>query len=375
MTFDLNLYSGPLLFAFLQGWIYAVLFWIRAWKNERLSDTLFGILLVFLTFEIWEYLLGFAGVEFLWQELDFFPRNFSLLVPVTAWLYLQSQLDRGFRLQFRHLYHLIPFAIYVVYHLTVYSVGAEFVDNWKSGIHYRYGIAIGEIILNVAIQVIYYYKAYRLYRDYRLWVKGQRSDTDSISFRWFRNFLLVFLTGMITGWTMTMIDTWLHLDFWHDWWDELANAGLIYYLSISGFHQTQPKKLFFNPTSQKPEQKVSRFSDSEVTAWRQRIEEVMHRHKPYLQADLTLSSLANLLGTNTSQLSAVINSIFTQNFNDFINAYRIRAVIAILRDPHYAHLSLLGKAMECGFNSKATFNRAFKKVTGYTPSTYVHPEG
>ena len=59
------------------------------------------------------------------------------------------------------------------------------------------------------------------------------------------------------------------------------------------------------------------------------------------------------------------------NFNELINTYRIQAVKERLIDPGYSHLSILGIAFESGFNSKATFNRAFKQFTQQTPSEFL----
>jgi AraC-like DNA-binding protein len=69
-------------------------------------------------------------------------------------------------------------------------------------------------------------------------------------------------------------------------------------------------------------------------------------------------------------LSAAINQAYGKNFNDFVNTYRVEAVKKMLNDESVQHLSLLGIAYECGFNSKSTFNRAFKKATGVAPSAY-----
>jgi AraC-like DNA-binding protein len=85
---------------------------------------------------------------------------------------------------------------------------------------------------------------------------------------------------------------------------------------------------------------------------------------------LTLSVLAERIGLNASQLSYLVNNGFQQNFNDFVNTYRVEEVKRKLNLPDYQHLSLLGVAFESGFNSKATFNRAFKKLTGNAPSQY-----
>ena len=61
---------------------------------------------------------------------------------------------------------------------------------------------------------------------------------------------------------------------------------------------------------------------------------------------------------------------FNKNFNEFINHYRVEACKAKILAGETIHLSLLGIAFECGFNSKATFNRTFKKLTGSTPSQF-----
>ena len=60
------------------------------------------------------------------------------------------------------------------------------------------------------------------------------------------------------------------------------------------------------------------------------------------------------------------------NFNDFINNYRIEAVKENLKKGEHKKTTLLGIAFDCGFNSKATFNRAFKKSTGLSPKDYLH---
>jgi AraC-like DNA-binding protein len=68
---------------------------------------------------------------------------------------------------------------------------------------------------------------------------------------------------------------------------------------------------------------------------------------------------AQRLKTNTSVLS-----------NDFVNYYRVEEVKRQLKNPENSHLSLLGTALECGFNSQSTFNRAFKKFTGKLPKEF-----
>ncbi|MBK8567008.1 MAG: helix-turn-helix transcriptional regulator [Saprospiraceae bacterium] len=379
MEFDFNLYSTPLLFGFVQAWIYALLFWVRGWRNERLSDWLLGFLLAAMSFEIWEYMLGFAGIDLLWNELEFFPRNFSLLLPPMAWFYLRSQFNADFRLQRRDLVHALPYLLYFVYHVAVFSMGRDFVENWKQNVHFRYGFENVQALLTLGMQIFYFYRSFRLYQDYRNWSPSEFSDVEAVSFKWFRNFLVAFIASSIIGWSMTLLDLWLNLDFWHDWWDELFNAGLIYYLCIAGYAQTQPRRLHFEPTSPTAEvvveeapilPKAEKLADEELQSWKAQIERLMADERLYLEPELTLSDLARRLQTNASLLSAAVNRAFGKNFNDFVNEYRVEEVKRLLEDPKAKHLSLLGIGLECGFNSKSTFNRAFRKVTGVAPSEW-----
>jgi AraC-like DNA-binding protein len=81
--------------------------------------------------------------------------------------------------------------------------------------------------------------------------------------------------------------------------------------------------------------------------------------------------VAKQLNTNPSIISKVINQGFQLNFNDFINTYRIKAVKEKLHAGEQKTQTLLGIAFDCGFNSKATFNRAFKKETGVSPKEWL----
>ena len=96
----------------------------------------------------------------------------------------------------------------------------------------------------------------------------------------------------------------------------------------------------------------------------------MQRHRPFTDANLTLKKLANQTNIPERQLSQTINTELQQNFYEFLNHYRIEAAKQLLVDPSYEHLTILAIAYEVGFNSKSSFNAAFKKIAGITPSQY-----
>ncbi len=103
---------------------------------------------------------------------------------------------------------------------------------------------------------------------------------------------------------------------------------------------------------------------------KQTVEDYMHRQKPYTNPSLTIHELAVGLKMPPHVLSRVINDGFGRNFFDFINAYRVEELKRRVSDPRTLPNTLLGLAFEVGFNSKTSFNRAFKKATGQTPSDY-----
>ncbi len=101
-----------------------------------------------------------------------------------------------------------------------------------------------------------------------------------------------------------------------------------------------------------------------------RLLECMKSQKPYLNPELTLSQLSEKLKVQPDYLSSVLNSRLGLNFFDFINQYRVEEFKTMVKIPESNRLTLVSLAYDCGFNSKATFNRVFKKHTGLTPSEY-----
>ena len=105
--------------------------------------------------------------------------------------------------------------------------------------------------------------------------------------------------------------------------------------------------------------------------WNNKITKLFEKENIYENPNLTLSQIATLLHTNRNIISKVINQKFKMNFNDFVNEKRAEAVIQKLQNGEHLKNTLLSIAMDCGFNSKTTFNRAFKKHTALMPKQYI----
>ncbi len=373
MTIYWSNYSVPLWFGFVQAWIFAFLFWKRGYQNNRLSDYLFGLVLVGMAFNIWEYMLGFSGIEILWRQLNFFPRTFGYAFAPLCYFYFKSQIDQNFRFSKKDIWYFLPFIIHTIYHVGVFSMGQDFVKTVEENFHGPFYIPQIETFIEIILDCFYFYKSIKLYREYQAWTTTQFSDTDVISFKWFRNFLIVLGLIFVTNYLMLIIDIYKKLDYEHDWWDKLFRAVLIYYVSITGYSQVQPKTgLVFKEEDFKPENiQKEKFNESELETWKTKILKLMQDEKIYLQPELNLSDIANRLKTNISVLSGVVNNAFGKNFNDFVNEYRVREFQERIQLPENRNITLLGIALDCGFNSKATFNRSFKKFTGKAPKEFL----
>lgn len=91
----------------------------------------------------------------------------------------------------------------------------------------------------------------------------------------------------------------------------------------------------------------------------------------YLNPQFTLEELSRLEQINVKYLSQAINTIYGKNFSSYINHFRLEAFIQQAQQEEQQHLSLLSIAMDCGFSSKSTFNRAFKEYKGCAPSEWL----
>ena len=101
----------------------------------------------------------------------------------------------------------------------------------------------------------------------------------------------------------------------------------------------------------------------------------MEEERPYLDPGLSLRSLAARVQIHPNQLSWLLNNRLQQNFNEFVNSYRIAQFKQLALDPANSHISLLGLAYESGFNSKTVFNTYFKKQEGMTPGAFLKAQG
>ncbi|TGD82350.1 helix-turn-helix domain-containing protein [Hymenobacter wooponensis] len=427
MLFTFSVYSGLLLPFFVQGLVVSGVLWVRRRREEVTADGWLALLLLLETLRLAQWMLGFAG----WYDAHNAYSTFMFYFPFSNWLavgpvlyfYFRSLTNEEFRFRGSHWWHFAPALAYLAARLCLlvgdigwwhllrgHPLPAHFgtkgpLAAWADQTPYGYWLDVLGNLLVLAYSVW----ALREYRAYAHYLNDNFSDTDRIRFRWLRNVLVAVSISAGVTLVFTLTDTFINpLSYYEAWYDYLFTGLLIYYLSIAGLltgHRLA--SLRFQPpaiaadalapvVTQEAESQImttpvvvatadkaiTLLSEAplqvtvaapapdaaELARWTTRLLGHMESQRPYLAPELTLAELAAQLRTNTSWLSKVINAGCGQNFNDFINEYRVREAEQRLRNPRFRHYTLLAVALESGFNSKSTFNRVFKKLRGITPS-------
>ncbi len=152
----------------------------------------------------------------------------------------------------------------------------------------------------------------------------------------------------------------------------LLRAGLVLPLSILTMFtlvQFRSHVLDFTERTERPQpQRAIEPKDQQA---HQDLLEFMVKQKPYLESDLSITTLSEQVSIPTHRLRRIINQgMGFRNFSSFLAHYRITDIQAILADPHQARTQILTIALDHGFSSISTFNRVFKAETSQTASAY-----
>ena len=375
----LNLYAIILSVTLFQSVLFMIILAIRAVNQNNYSDFILAFLTLVMGLATIPHLFGWLGIGVLWNQLTFYPWNgLELAVLPTAFLFLQSRLNSQWRISFRELKHYWLYALYFIYHLAIAIQGNEFAKWWWFEVNNRYNIDAVFSFFNVLLFFFYLHRFFKIYTKYQSWSANHYSNLPLLSISWIRNFLIAYFIFIVVDVSLTLMELTIGAQYDKMWWAYLANLALIYYISIYGFYNRPIKTLNFDISEiSLVENKIEEvaplqtFSEEEIHYWKQTIQAFIETTKPYLNPELRLSELAQHFNLNISHLSTLINLCFNQNFNDLINAYRIETFMQKINEGQLQNFTLTSIAYDSGFNSKTTFNRAFKKYAGVSPTDFL----
>lgn len=398
MLFEFSLYSCLLLIFFFHILIYSFLFFYRASQQEKFADKLMGWFLLVAALLLVPFMVGFAG----WYDnqpyrdiLFFVPFVHSLFIGPLLYFYTKSISNYSFRIKGIDFLHLLPGCLYLVVNVAISLMDVLVFKRYNlTNEHQDPDFADWYTVLAMVSILTYLILSIRYYNQFKKYTSLATSFAEQASLKWLRNFLYSYSLLSIlpvVRLILSNFDFFERMRYFGPWYYYLGFAIVVYYIAINAFHAAQIPlhKIQFKPqllhgfeldnqpdkTDATPaEIRISSSNDEKEIALKNALKVLMENELLFERADLTLNEVAKKLNTNSVLLSRAVNQQFRLNFNDYVNQYRVNAVIERLSMPEFKNQTLLAIAFDAGFNSKATFNRAFKKFTGKNPKDFLSPE-
>ncbi len=396
MLFDFTPKSSVLLIFFVHGIVFSVLLLGKGIRNRDKAAVWLSVFLVLCSMYIAPFMLGYAGwyaADFYRDVMFFIPFQQLFLVGPVIFFYTQSLLNKSFELSKKDFIHFVPAIGYLIYSAVIFVA-----DKLILSEYYFYAdgrdkdLAFWYQMSGLVSMGFYLILSLRFYSVYKKITYQVVSFAETILFGWIQRFLIAFLIILLLRVVFFILNPEWGA-FGSKFWYYLCFSILFYYISISGYSNSlraiiafQPSSLFgYDSTyrweetgeSEKSETAVEELAEKEpveiadIENWKRKVEQKIKIEKAYENPELTLSNLSESMEINPKKLSQIINQGFKMNFNDFVNFYRTEAVIEKFQSGEHDLQNLLKIAFDCGFNSKSTFNRAFKKQTLLTPKDYL----
>jgi putative ABC transport system permease protein len=289
----------------------------------------------------------------LWRWL---PLQYSLALGPLIYFYVRKVIYPEKKIKRWDLLHFIPLLLEISFYLlqTLETVKANVTNQ---GLHLLAFISV----------VVYLYRSRILIKSFYKQIKFKDGDRYRYEHRWLQNLLSVF--GAI--WILWMPFAIADYCFYHD---ELSVQAYypVYFLLMSMLIY-MAATVFLRSEIGVQATAILNTTPLLTTDLKQKgiwLKRVVEDNRYYQDPDLSLSSLAEKVGITAHELSRILNRALKKTFNDFINAYRVRAAARKMQDPAFDHITILGIAYESGFNSQSSFHRIFKQITGKSPLEY-----
>jgi AraC-like DNA-binding protein len=396
MIFDFSLKSSLLLIFFVHGIIFSLLLFRRAIKNHDKPSLWLGFYAFLCVLYISPFMLGYAGwyARNPYRDILFYvPFQQLLLFPPVLYFYCRALFDQSFSFQKNDILHFVPAIGYILYSLLIFFVDKIVLEEYFFYQDQRdKDFALEYQVAGFVSLLIYLIRSLKLYQTYKITTYNTVSYADSLGFQWARKFILAFMILILMRLLFFVMNPeWDQ--FGRKFWYYLTFSALFYYITINGYVNSirsvvslknqevipdTPADELTTPPGEGSQPDASNLSHPEqkpeiqdLDLWKKKIEQMMIVDEIYKDPELSIYHLAQKLNTHPKKISQTINLGFAMNFNDFVNKHRILAVIKMMEEGKHNEHTLEGLALDCGFRSKSTFNRAFKRHTQTSPREYI----
>ena len=377
---------------------------------NRFSNRFLAVLMVAIALWVLDGFFRVSGLYGQNAELYFSPIYYSLAFGPLLYFYVRSLVNHGFRWRVPYGWHFAPVlaqaGLYWWLRFQPYAVRNDFWQHVHRPFTYRI-----EFLGTWVSLMGYLLLSLRLLRQYGRWLEDNFSEVSRLRLRWLR-WLLVLLALVSGQWLVELVlREFFEVYYRYDYSTELLGV-VVFVIGVVGLRQADMRAVHFAPeaealnftlhalgpsavlvvasvaaagtaeaapeaplkaapaTELDPKQTLPIAATQPDSLVMERIRQALVEDKLYQNPTLTLAELSAHTGLTPRLISFTVNAGFGRSFNDLVNGYRVAEVQRRLAAPDARRFTLLGIAFESGFNSKTTFNRIFKQVTGVAPRDY-----
>mgnify|MGYP003131150568 CR=1 FL=1 len=265
--------------------------------------------------------------------------------------------------------HFIPAVLFSIFVIVIYVTytPTTYLEAYQQGV-----LTVPfQIILASAILVNLYY----LFRSFKVLYAYKKEYKQAFSFQQnpiqYIAFFLVTIAVIIILWALSFLSGFFE-NRWLSFIDyDLVWAAIPCFIYIIGYFSLKQPELFRVPMKQKTANNKERLNTAEQQLLQEKLDSLMVNDKIFLQPHLTLSTVAEMLQTSTNNVSWLLNNVYETTFYDFVNRYRVEEFVQKVENNEHLRHTILALSLDVGFNSKSTFNKAFKLHKQDTPSNFI----
>ncbi len=352
----------------IQGVTIGLLLMVMGLRKYR-STFYLGLFLVFYALELGYWITINTHISQAYPEFYLLPLNFSWILFPLFYLYTQQvSIFSGSKIKYWLLY---PGILSILVQIVIYTLPYEMRVTVKESLWHELTFWI---VGNYFSWVVAIWNLRLLYR-HRIEVLNTYSYISYKELRWARFFLIYLLATSVFSHLIAYVMPWA---FEGNTIFSVMDLIAIYWVSYYGMTQRNVRSLIMsNHGDISSKVLTTPINTTQQETVPERLEDLMKKIDQYMEStqvftnpELTIVDLSEGVDKHPKIVSEAINTVGKQNFNSYVNNYRIKKAEALLLADDSLNLSVEGIGIESGFKSKSSFYSAFKKFTGTTPSRF-----
>lgn len=367
--------------------IYVTLFWAIIFLSQKKSDNvprwILGVFLLLacllyvshsIFFSRLYLLYSFFESIYLYAILTLYPLFYTYILKVATVRIKVSQ----------HIYHFVPGILFGLSTLTltlilspeqrIYYVKYILIETNLKGINFNtlpgirgWNFLLSRIILIIQT-IIYLILIMRLTNKHNKTINNYFSNTEGKKMNWVRNLSITAFTLSITAIIFALLGRSYFIH--HNLSLLIPSVFFTTLFFLVGYHgnmQRQISERLYEPEDYSAKKELIYSFENDL---KKRFLKLFETDKIHQLNDLRISTVCELLHSNRTYISKLINDEFGMNFNEFVNKYRVKEAKRLLLSQAHKRYTMEYIAQQAGFGSVASFTRVFKELEGVTPGKF-----